>query len=96
MYVDNLSLKWLAQKRTTLIFSKAKEKVAKETHKRRPFTRFESNKLMRNAMKSNAIITATKKKKKKSGDTCFEIPTIAVVDISIEESKHEGVTEITK
>lgn len=51
---------------------------------------------MGNSMKFNATVTTANKKKKKSGDTCFEIPTTVVVDISIEESKHEGVTEITK
>lgn len=91
MYVDNLPLKWLTRKRTNLIFSTTKEKVTKETHKIRPFTRFESKKLMGNSMKFNATVTTANKKKKKSGDTCFEIPTTVVVDISIEESKHEDV-----
>lgn len=44
-------------------------------------------------MKSNTTVTAHNKKKRKSGDACFEIPSTRVVDISIEESEHECVRE---
>ncbi|KAH0642440.1 hypothetical protein KY290_034033 [Solanum tuberosum] len=88
---DNRPLRWIVQKKMVPISTKQKEKVTYETPKRRPFTRSDSKKLMGDAMKSSATMTAKRRKKGKSGNVLFEIPDTDVVDVSIEDSEHEGV-----
>ncbi|KAH0739679.1 hypothetical protein KY290_038384 [Solanum tuberosum] len=73
------------------ISTKGNEKVTEKTAKRRPFTRSDSKKLMGDAMKSSAITTAKRCKKRKLGNVLFEIPDTDVVDVSIEDYEHEGV-----
>ncbi|KAH0636235.1 hypothetical protein KY290_036659 [Solanum tuberosum] len=61
---DNRPLRWIVQKKMVPISTKGKEKVTEETPKRRPFTRFNSKKLMGDAMKSSITTTAERRKKK--------------------------------
>ncbi|KAH0664565.1 hypothetical protein KY284_029496 [Solanum tuberosum] len=63
---DNRSFQWIVQKKMVPVSIKGKE-VSEETPKRRPFTRFDSKKLMGDAMKSSITTTAERRKKRKSG-----------------------------
>ncbi|KAK4730166.1 hypothetical protein R3W88_023154 [Solanum pinnatisectum] len=74
---DTRPFRWIVQNKMVPIPTKEKEKVIEETPKRRPFTRSDSKKLMGDAMKL--------------GNVLFKIPDTDVVDVSIEDSEHEGV-----
>ncbi|KAH0655127.1 hypothetical protein KY290_030931 [Solanum tuberosum] len=74
---DNCPLRWIVQKKIVPVSTKGYEKVTEETPKIWPFTRSDSKKLMGDAMKL--------------GNVLFEIPNTDVVDIFIEDSKHDGV-----
>ncbi|KAG5605063.1 hypothetical protein H5410_026555 [Solanum commersonii] len=88
---DNRPLRWIVQKKMVPISSKGNEKVTEETPKRRSFTRSNSKKLMGDAMKSSITTTAERCKKRKWGNVLVEIPDTDVVDVSIEDSEHDGV-----
>ncbi|KAH0640259.1 hypothetical protein KY285_036845 [Solanum tuberosum] len=90
---DNVLLKWSLQRRMVPITSKGKEKVTEETPRKRPFTRAVSQKLMGDAMKSTETTTAENRRRRRSGDTVFEMPTDDIVNVSIEVSEHKCVGE---
>ncbi|KAH0633287.1 hypothetical protein KY284_036073 [Solanum tuberosum] len=90
---DNIPLKWSVQRIMVPISTKGKEKVTKETPRKRPFTRAISQKLMGDAIKSSETTTAENRRRRKSGDAVFEMPNADVVDVSIEVSEHECVGE---
>ncbi|KAG5605623.1 hypothetical protein H5410_027115 [Solanum commersonii] len=73
------------------ISSKGKEKVTEETPKIRSFIRSDSKKLMGDTMKSSITTTVESRKKRKLGNVLIGIPDTDVVDVSIEDSEHEGV-----
>ncbi|KAH0669235.1 hypothetical protein KY285_023395 [Solanum tuberosum] len=88
---DNRPLRWIVQKKMVHISSKGKEKVTEETPKISSFTRFDSKKLMGDAMKSSLTTTTERRKKRKLGNVLVEIPDTYVVDVSIEDSEYDGV-----